>query len=163
MSVPKSKRNISPNEFDHKLYQVVNDVEDLIKYNFRTSQDIADKNRDFVTSISEALRRNVWELIRHIKVANALYPTYSFELEMRRLEQTKALGCCYSILTLYEIAFNRLHTRSDAGVLEVNNLNRQINSIKAWRTSDNKRFRSLKSSSRDLDPEDFDVPEDFKR
>ena len=86
----------------------------------------------------------VWDLVYHIKVANALFPTTNAELTERRIEQDKAIGVCFDILTLYEMAMHKLKVKEDMGVMEIKNIKHQINAIKSWRKSDNKRFKDLK-------------------
>ena len=143
-SVPKSERKTSREEFDSIYYRIHDDAVDMIEHNFRAKPEVAEKYQSYIKSASKELMGLVWNLIYHIKVANSVYPTTTAELIERRLCQDKAIGICFDILTLYEIVMHKLHVKEDMGVTEIKGVNRQINAIKAWRTSDNKRFRNLK-------------------
>ena len=143
-SVPKSERNTSREEFDSIYYRIHDDAVDMIENNFRAKAEIAEKNQLYIKAASKELMNLVWNLIYHIKIANAVYPTTHEELTERRLCQDKAIGICFDILTLYEIVMHKLRVKEDMGVTEIKGVRREINAIKAWRTSDNKRFRNLK-------------------
>ena len=141
MSVPKNKRRKSGEEFDAIFYKVHDDAVDMIEHNFRADYDMAVEHQSYIQYASKALMGLVWDLSYHIKVANALYPTSHEELLERRIEQERAIGICYDILTLYELVMHKLKVKGDTGAFEIMNVNHQINSIRAWRTSDNKRFK----------------------
>ena len=144
MSTPKGKRNPSKDEFDALYYQVHNDAEDMIEHNFRAKPEIAQQNDSYIKTAGTKLRGLVWDLINNIKIANSLYPTTHEELIERRLAQDRALGICASILTLYDIVMQKLKVKDGMGVEEIKHVSHEINAIRAWRTSDNKRFKDLK-------------------
>ena len=60
------------------------------------------------------------------------------EWEERRVSIGKAIGSCYAILTNYQRIMMRLRVHDDKYTSDVRNLVRMINSLKAWRKSDNK-------------------------
>ena len=144
MSTSKSERTVSKNEFDALYYRIHDDAEDMIEHNFRAKGEIVDQNANYIMNAADALRRSVWDLIYFIKAANALYPTAYEELMERRICQERAIGICTDMLTLYEIVMHRLEVKDDMGVTEIKNIRHQMNAIRAWRTSDNRRFRDLK-------------------
>ena len=143
-SVPKSERKASKEEFDSLHYRIHDDAVDMIANNFHAKREVAETNQSYIHSASKMLMSLVWDLVYHIKIANALFPTTIGELTERRIEQEKAIGVCFDILTLYELVMHKLKVKEDMGVTEIKNVRHQINSIKAWRTSDNKRFKNLK-------------------
>ena len=143
-SVPKSERKTSKEEFDSLHYRIHDNAVDMIANNFHAKHEIADSNQSYIHSASKMLMSLVWDLVYHIKIANSLFPTTTAELTERRIEQDKAIGICFDILTLYELVMHKLKVKEDMGVTEIKNVKHQINSIKAWRTSDNKRFKNLK-------------------
>ena len=143
-SVPKSQRRASKDEFDAIYYRVHDEAVNMVELNFHAKADMVQAHQDYIRTASKALMKAVWDLVYHIKVANSIYPTTREELTERRIEQDTAIGICFDILTLYELVMHRLHVKDDMGVAEIKTLHHQINAIKAWRTSDNKRFRDLK-------------------
>lgn len=143
-SVAKGDRKQSKNEFDYIYLRIHDEAEDMIKNNFHAKGENVANNIDYIKSASDSLRVSVWDLIFHIKVANALFPTTVEELLERRIEQDKAIGICFDILTMYEMVMHKLKVKDDMGVTEIKTLRHQINAIRAWRTSDNKRFRNLR-------------------
>ena len=143
-TVAKNDRKQSKQEFDAIYYRIHDEAEDMIKNNFHAKGENVTNNVEYIKSVADSLRTFVWELIFHIKVANCIYPTTSEELKERRIEQDKAIGICFDILTMYEIVMHKLNVKDDMGVMEIKTINHQINALKAWRTSDNKRFRNMK-------------------
>ena len=144
MPVPKSERKTSKEEFDAIHYRIYDDSIEMVAHNFRAEKDIAERNKDCIAATARELRNLVYELVYHIKVANALYPTIPEELKERRIHQDKAIGICFDILVLYELVMHKLRVKDDLGVTEIKHIRHQINALRAWRTSDNKRFRDLK-------------------
>lgn len=144
MAKPKGERHLSKDEFDAIYYRIHDDAIEMTKYNFRAKPEVAVEKQAYIQTATKKLLCYVWDLINHIKIANTLYPTTHEELVERRLEQDKALGACFSMLTLYELAMKYLGVKDDMGVIEIKNIVHGINAIKAWRTSDNKRFKDLK-------------------
>lgn len=144
MSVPKGERKTSKEEFSAIYFRVHDDAVDMVNNGFRAKPEEREKQKIYVESASKELYQLIWNLIYNIKCANALFPTTSEELLERRIYQDKAIGICQDILTLYDIVMHKLHVRNDAGAEETQHLIHQINSLKAWRTSDNKRFKSLR-------------------
>ena len=144
-NVPKGERNQSKQEFDAIHYRIHDEAVNMIELNFHAQKEIAEQNQDYIRAAGKSLMASVWELVFHIKVANSLYPTTPEELTERRIAQDKAIGVCFQILALYEMALHKLKVKDDLGVLEIKTLRHQINAIKSWRSSDNKRFKNLKS------------------
>ena len=143
-TVPKSERKESKQEFDSIYYRIHDEAVSMIELNFHAKKEIVEAKKTYIQSMAKALMQSVYDLIFYIKVANSIYPTTHDELIERRIGQDKAIGVCFDILTLYELALHNLHVPDDMGVEEIKTLRHQINAIKAWRTSDNKRYKDLK-------------------
>lgn len=143
LATPKGERNVSKNEFDALYYKIHDDAEDMIEHGFRAKNEIVQANADYISIAGRKLRSFVWDMINNVKLANALYPTTHEELVERRLAQDRALGNCASILTLYDMVMQKLNVRGDMGVEEIKHVSHEINAIRAWRSSDNKRFKDL--------------------
>ena len=144
MATPKGERNISKEEFDAIYYRICDDAEDMITHNFRASKETAYEHQIYIAAAAKALRAAYWDLVYHIKVANALYPTTTEELTERRIHQETAIGICFDIQTLYELVLHKLKVKNDMGVVEIKHVQHQINAIRAWRKSDNRRFKHLR-------------------
>lgn len=142
-SVPKGERNKSKQEFDSIHYRIHDEAVAMGEANFHAKKEIAEQNQVYIQTAHRALMDYVWDLVYHIKAANSLYPTTKEELTERRMEQDRAIGVCMDILTLYELVMHKLKVPDDMGVTEIKTIRHQINAIRAWRTSDNKRFRNL--------------------
>ena len=60
------------------------------------------------------------------------------EWDERRVSIGKAIGTCYAILTNYQRIMIRLRIKNDKYTENINNVTKMINSLKAWRKSDNR-------------------------
>lgn len=138
MSVVKSKRSQSKIEFEMIYFQVVEGVDNLVEHDFYAEGDLAQKNRVFLNARCMSLERLTDSLLYYIKIANSIYPICMAEWEERRVSIGKAIGSCYAILTNYQRIMMRLRVPDDKYTSDVRNLVRMINSLKAWRKSDNK-------------------------
>jgi hypothetical protein len=96
------------------------------------------KNKMFLEIRSRTLEDLTDKLLYHIKIANSMYPTCMAEWEERRVSIGKAICTCYAILTNMQRIMMRLRIPDDKYVTDIENCTRMINSLKAWRKSDNK-------------------------
>ena len=138
MSVVKSKRNKSGDEFEMILFQLVDGIDNLVEHDFYAEGMLAVKNKMFLDMRSRALEELTDKLVFYIKIANSIYPQCITELEERRVAQGKAIGTCYTILTNMQRIMMRLRIPDNKYTLDIQNVMRMINSLKAWRKSDNK-------------------------
>lgn len=138
MSVVKSKRNKSKIEFEMIYFKVADGVDNLIEHNFYAKGDLLEKNRVFLEIRYKSLEELTDTLLYHIKIANSIYPTCMTEWEERRTTIGKAIGTCYAILTHYQRIMMRLRIPDNKYVDNIADVVRMINSLKAWRKSDNK-------------------------
>lgn len=138
MSVVKSKRNQSKVEFEVICFQLVDGIDNLVEHEFYAEGMLAIKNKTFLEMRSRALEDLTDKLIYHIKIANSIYPQCMTEWEERRVAMGKAIGTCYAIMTNMQRIMIRLRIPDDKYTLDIKNIMRMINSLKAWRKSDNK-------------------------
>ena len=138
MSVVKSKRNKSGIEFEMILFQLVDGIDNLVEHDFYAEGMLAIKNKMFLDMRSRALEDLTDKLVFYIKIANSIYPQCIAEWEERRVAQGKAIGTCYAILTNMQRIMMRLRIPDNKYTLDIQNVMRMINSLKAWRKSDNK-------------------------
>ena len=138
MSVPRSKRNQSKVEFEMIFFQLVDGIDTLVEHDFFAEGLLAEKNRLFLNVRARSLQELTDELLLHIKIANSIYPACMAEWEERRVEMGKAIGVCYAMLTHLQRILVRLRVPDGKYTLDVKNIVRMINSLKAWRKSDNK-------------------------
>lgn len=145
MSVVKSKRTQSKVEFEQIYFNVADGVDTLIENNFYASEELLDKNRVFLEIRYKSLEELTDTLLYHIKVANSIYPTCMTEWEERRTTIGKAIGTCYAILTHYQRIMMRLRIPDNKYVNNITDVVKMINSLKAWRKSDNKLKTALEN------------------
>ena len=138
MSVVKSKRNKSSVEFEMILFQLVDGIDNLVEHDFYAEGMLAIKNKMFLEMRSRALEDLTDKLVFYIKIANSIYPQCITEWEERRVAQGKAIGTCYAVLTNMQRIMMRLRIPDNKYTLDIQNVMRMINSLKAWRKSDNK-------------------------
>lgn len=138
MSVVKSKRNKSSVEFEMILFQLVDGIDNLVEHDFYAEGMLAIKNKMFLDMRSRALEELTDKLVFYIKIANSIYPQCITEWEERRVAQGKAIGTCYAVLTNMQRIMMRLRIPDNKYTLDIQNIMRMINSLKAWRKSDNK-------------------------
>ena len=138
MSVVKSKRNQSGVEFEMILFQLADGIDNLVEHDFYAEGMLAVKNKMFLDMRSRALEELTDKLVFYIKIANSIYPQCISEWEERRVAQGKAIGTCYAILTNMQRIMMRLRIPDNKYTLDIQNVMRMINSLKAWRKSDNK-------------------------
>lgn len=138
MSVVKSKRGQSKIEFEQIYFQLADNIDNLVEHNFYVGNVLAEKNKVFIEARGAALEHLTDDLVFYIKIANSIYPTCMSEWEERRVAMGKAIGVCYAILTHYQRVMTRLRVSDEKYAEDVRNIARMINSLKAWRKSDNK-------------------------
>lgn len=144
MSVVKSKRGQSKVEFEMLYFALADNIDNLVEHDFYAEGLLAQKNRVFLDARMQTLERLTDSLLYYIKIANSIYPTCMSEWEERRVCMGRAIGTCYAILTNYQRVMNRLRVADSRYTEDVKIIMKMINSLKAWRKSDNKIKDSLK-------------------
>lgn len=143
MSVNKGDRKQSKVEFDNNYYRIHDDCVKLIENHLGAKGETRESHQYYIASVSSAIYKSVLELGTYIRIANSIYPIYQSELEERRLTQEKAIGLCFDLLTKYQLAMHTLKVPDNKYTDEIKHLIHEINCLKKWRTSDNKRFTNL--------------------
>ena len=138
MSVPKNRRRKSSADFEMIYFRLVDGVDELIAHDFFAEGGLAERNRTFLNIRCESLQRFTDDLLYYIQIANSIYPQCEAELNERRLAQDKAVGVCFAILTTLQRILQRLRVPGCKYVMDVKNIEQMINSLKAWRKSDNR-------------------------
>lgn len=145
MSVVKSKRTKSNVDFEDIYFRLADGIDTLVEHNFYASKELIDKNNVFLDIRCRSLEELTDTLLYHIKIANSIYPTCMTEWEERRTSMGKAIGTCYAILTHLHRIMMRLRIGDNKYVNDITNIERMINSLKAWRKSDNKLKATLEN------------------
>ena len=145
MSVVKSKRTKSNVDFEDIYFRLADGIDALVEHNFYASKELIDKNNVFLDTRCRSLEELTDTLLYHIKIANSIYPTCMTEWEERRTSMGKAIGTCYAILTHLHRIMMRLRIGDNKYVNDITNIERMINSLKAWRKSDNKLKTTLEN------------------
>ena len=141
MGVPIGDRKESRVEFDNTYFKVYEDAVKLTLLNFGGKDELKETYSQYIQVMSQEVLETVSQMGRYIRIANAIFPTNRLELEERRLAQDKAIGLCFDLLTKYQLIMKLLKVSDNKYVGEINNIRHEINCLKRWRTSDNKRFK----------------------
>ena len=143
MSVHKGDRHQSKVEFDNTYFKIYDDCVRLIENQLGAKGEIRESRQLYIRVMSDRIFKSVCDIGTYIRIANSIYPIYQSELEERRLAQEKAIGLCYDVMTKYQLVMHELKVPDDKHTDEIKHLIHEINCLKKWRTSDNKRFNNL--------------------
>lgn len=141
LSVPKGKRKESKIDYDATYFRVYDDCINLINLKFGGSHQPL--YQDYINVMSQEVLISVMEIGRQIRIANSIYPTCNAEKDERRICQDRAIGLCFDLLTKYQLIMHTLKVADNKYCNEIKNLIHEINCLKSWRSSDNKRFNNL--------------------
>lgn len=143
MSVVKGNRRESKVEFDNNYFKIHDDAVRIIKNSFGADKEERKTNAAYIRAVSIKVLEDVLDIGKYIRMANSIYPKTKVEFEERRINQDKAIGLCFDLLTKYQLVMNTLKVKDDKYTVEIKNISHEINCIKSWRASDNKRFKDL--------------------
>jgi hypothetical protein len=87
------------------------------------------------------------EITKEVFTANSIYPTVMEELVERRLCQDRAIGQCYRLTQELQYAIETLPVDVNKYLRFADMIQTEINLIKGWRKSDNKRAISDSASN----------------
>lgn len=138
-TVVKSRRRESKVEFDNTYFKIYDDCVRLIENHLGAKGKVREERQTYIQVMSRQLLTSVCEIGTHIRIANSIYPICQVEFDERRTEQEKAIGLCYDVLTKYQLIMHELKIPDDKNVDVIRNVVHEINCLKKWRTSDNKR------------------------
>lgn len=141
MSVKKHDRTESKVEFERAYFAIHDDAVLLIHNSFGGDKEKREAYKDYLHVVSRKVLADILDIGTEIRIANSIYPKVSAELDERRIHQDKAIGICFDLLTKYQLIMHTVGTKDDKYVEEIRHLMHQINCLKKWRASDNKRFK----------------------
>ena len=86
-------------------------------------------------------------ITKHVYMANSIYPIYREELIERRIHQDQAVGLCYDLVQELQYVMETLPVDANAFLRYSKLIQTEINLIKSWRKSDNKKLNVVISDS----------------
>lgn len=133
MDIEKLLNDMSPEDastFMGILEHYNKDVDEISKV---VPEWLINHKRELMLSLCE-------NLINYIVGANSIYPTCLEEYNERRLMQDKAIGCCRTMLTQFQIITYVLngYIKIDKYKRYINMVNQEIRLLKGWRAKGNK-------------------------
>lgn len=152
MSIPKSKRPVSQEEFFDVAITLRGKITEMLKEDFgddkeyiRTEDGRIIKNKDYW--LYQEVRRRIFDyaanLIMNITEANTIYITTQAEYAVRRRYMTNAIANCEQIKQELNYAAKVLPIPKKK-YLQYNDMFKQEkNHLKSWRKSDNKVLKKL--------------------
>lgn len=87
------------------------------------------------------------DITKEVYIANSIYPLYKEELSERRIHQDNAIGQCYRLLQELQYAIETLPVDINIYLRFALNIEIEINLIKQWRKSDNKKKWAISDSA----------------
>ena len=93
----------------------------------------------FVDSERDVIMRIMQDMVFHITKANSIYVQSEYEFDMRRGYQTKAIGDCYVLYQELQYIISVFRTDINHFIPTLEKVEREIDLLKGWRQSDNKR------------------------
>lgn len=93
----------------------------------------------FVRFEREIIVKILQDLIIHITKANSIYVQTAHEYELRRGYQTQAIGDCYCIYQELQYIVSIFSTDLNRFIPMLEKIEREIDLLKGWRQSDNKK------------------------
>ena len=132
----------------HVIKEISDDDQKLIdgifeKYGKTTNRQFESEMPEwFINAEQKYISRHLWDLITYITEANSIYPLIPSEWDLRRSYQDKAIGCCYGLYQ--ELQYVQSIFPQDLNKLSpvLENIEREVNLLKGWRQSDNKRRKT---------------------
>lgn len=113
------------------------------KYNIK-KKDVVN---EYPKWIIEKFRDSIWDILRDMMInitqAYTIWITNISEYNERRNAQTRAIANCESLLKEMELALDILPIDAEKYMEYVDIIIREIDLLKGWRKSDNKRLKEL--------------------
>lgn len=146
-SVPKHERRQSSIEFDNTYFKLYDDCILITNNDFSPKNaELKEKYEDYIHCMKNKVLETVCDIGRNIRVANSIHPvpgteTFKIEYELRRKHQDIAIGLCFDLLTKYQLIMKTLKVSDNKYCTEIKNIRDEINRLKAWQSSDKKRYK----------------------
>lgn len=93
----------------------------------------------FVDFERKVITEKLFEMMTNITEANSIYPYRDFEWDLRREYQDKAITNCYAIFQELQYIVSLFPTDLNRFVYLLDKIEKEIDLLKGWRQSDNKR------------------------
>ena len=87
------------------------------------------------------------DMMTDITEANSIYPVFVFEFELRRTHQDNAIAACYRLYQELQYIQSLFPQDLNRFAPLLGDIEREVNLLKGWRQSDNKRLAGLKDGS----------------
>lgn len=139
----RNKKNI--NRVIKNIEQEDKDIIDSIfaKYGKNPNQEFQsefpewfiDYERTIVTTL-------LHDLVANITAANSIYAIYTFEFDLRREYQDKAIINCYQLYQELQYIVSIIDTDLNKLIPFLESIEKEIDLLKGWRQSDNKKRKS---------------------
>lgn len=142
-NVRKNDQKKSKVEFDNTYFKVHDDAIFLIENKFGAKGELQQTFETYINVMKEKVLNDVIDMGTNIRIANSIFPISREEYLVRRTYQKKAIGLCFDLLTKYQLIMNTLKVPDDKYTIETKHLVHEINCLKRWRKSDNKRYKNL--------------------
>lgn len=143
MGVKLLERNKSKIEFDNAYYAMYDDAVKLVNNKFGATEEQIEEMGIYLDRTCEKIMDSIYDIGKHIKLANSIYPLYQSEYEERRIQQDLAIGLCYDVTNKYYLLTRTLGTKGNKYVQEAEHINHELNCLKKWRSSDKKRYENF--------------------
>lgn len=146
-NVPAHQRRTSSVEFDNTYFKIYADCILITRNNFSPrNNELKTEYAEYISCMKEKVLETVCDIGKNIRIANSIYPipdtaTFQSDYETRRKHQNIAIGLCFDLLTKYQLVMKTLQVPDNKYVNEIKNIMHEINCLKAWRSSDKKRYK----------------------
>ncbi len=166
--IKKNKRKESKLQAIHDAFKIRKEVTILTENNFyltlsKVEEEIntatagrseADKKsirakrykfyRDQINRLTERVINHSADIAEHLTKANTIFPLYMSEFEERRLEMDKALESCNALQCELQYAAESLYADKNKYSNLVIEIQKEFNTIKKLRQSDNRFLKDIK-------------------
>lgn len=142
----------SPIKADERIAKIMSRYGDISEMTeFQTEKAIRAVERDTELQNWYMWRRRnkildcMDDITKYIRMANTMYPQYREELIQRRIYQDKAIGQLNALLQYIQVTAEHLPIEKEKIIRFAPMISKEIALVKAWRKSDNKIAKNLKS------------------
>lgn len=128
---------------DEKDQKVIDDV--FEKYDKTPNQAFASSYPMwFVEFERDVMIKLLHDLISNITSANSIYAVHEFEFDLRREYQDKAIINCYQLCKELQYIAESFNTDLNMVVRLLDTVEKEVDLLKGWRQSDNKKRKQSK-------------------
>lgn len=142
-NVKEGDRGKSKAAFDNAYHKILADSIFITDIKFGASEEQKIKYSTFLDMRCRRIHVIVDDIGTHIRIANSIFPKYQLEAAERRVHQEKAIGLCFDLMTKYQNTMKVLKVKDDKYTQEIKHIIHEINCLKRWKESDDKRYKDL--------------------